>query len=84
MIAISAGEYGDGPPDELEPGSVVASEVKRLIEHPRLEAARLDRVAEAGEAASTIVIEMAKVARFVVPIVLIVVGVVLGLYFALR
>jgi hypothetical protein len=37
-----------------------------------------------GEAGATVVIEIAKVARFVVPIVLIMVGVVLGLYFALR
>jgi hypothetical protein len=81
---MSDGEYGDVEPDELEPGSMVASEVKRLVEHPRLEAARLDNVASAGEAASTVLIEIAKVARFVVPIVLIVVGTVLGLYLALR
>jgi hypothetical protein len=81
---MSDGEHGDVLPDELEPGSVVASEVKRLVEHPRLEAARLDDVANAGEAGSTVLIEIAKVARFVVPIVLIVVGTVLGLYLALR
>ncbi len=81
---MSNGEYGDVLPDELEPGSMVASEVKRLVEHPRLEAARLDNVANAGEAGSTVLIEIAKVARFVVPIVLIVVGAVLGLYLALR
>jgi hypothetical protein len=81
---MSDREYGDGLPDELEPGSAVASEVKRLVEHPRLEAARLDDVANAGEAGSTVLIEIAKVARFVVPIVLIVVGAVLGLYLALR
>ena len=81
---MSDGEYGDVLPDELEPGSMVASEVKRLVEHPRLEAARLDNVANAGEAGSTVLIEIAKVARFVVPIVLIVVGAVLGLYVALH
>ena len=70
--------------DELEPGSMVAGEVKRLVEHPRLEAARLNDVADAGEAASTVVVEIAKVARFVVPIVLVVVGVALALYLALR
>jgi hypothetical protein len=77
-------EYDDALPDELEPGSMVANEVKRLVEHPRLEAARLDNVANAGEAGSTVLIEIAKVARFVVPIVLIVVVAVLGLYVALR
>jgi len=81
---MSDREYGDVLPDELEPGSVVASEVKRLVEHPRLEAARLEDVADAGEAGSTVLIEIAKVARFVVPIVLIVVGAVLGLYLVLR
>ena len=81
---MSDGEYDDVLPDELEPGSLVVSEVKRLIEHPRLEAARLDNVANAGEAGSTVLIEIAKVARFVVPIVLIVVGAVLGLYVALH
>jgi hypothetical protein len=81
---MSNGEHGDVVPDELEPGSMVASEAKRLVEHPRLEAARLDNVANAGEAASTVLIEIAKVARFVVPTVVIVVGAVLGLYLALR
>ena len=80
---MSEREYGDVP-DELEPGSIVASEIKRLVEHPRLEAARLDNVANTGEAGSTVLIEIAKVARFVVPIVVIVVGAVLGLYLALR
>jgi hypothetical protein len=81
---MSDGEHGDVVPDELEPGSIVASEVKRLVEHPRLEAARLDKIADAGEEASTVLIEIAKVARFVVPMVLIVVGTVLSLYLALR
>ena len=81
---MSEGEYGDVVPNELEPGAMVASEVKRLVGHPRLEAARLDNVADAGEEASTVLIEVAKVARFVVPIVLIVVGTVLSLYLALR
>jgi len=81
---MSDGEYDNVVPNELEPGSMVASEVKRLVEHPRLEAARLDNVADAGEEASTVVIEIAKVARFVIPIVLAVVGTVLGLYLALR
>jgi len=81
---MSDGEYGDVVPDEVEPGSMVASEVKRLVEHPRLEAARLNDVADAGEEAAAVVIEIAKVARFVVPIVLVVIGSVLGLYLALR
>jgi hypothetical protein len=80
---MSEREYGDVP-DELEPGSIVASEIKRLVEHPRLEAARLDNVADAGEEASTVLIEIVKVARFVVPIVLIMVGTVLDLFLALR
>jgi hypothetical protein len=81
---MSDREHDDASPDELEPGSLVVHEIKRLIEHPRLEAARLDYVANAGESSSAVLIEIAKVARFVVPTVLIVVGVVLGLYLALR
>jgi hypothetical protein len=81
---MSDGEYGDVLKDEVEPGAMVSSEVKRLVKHPRLEAARLDNVANAGESASTVLIEIAKVARFVVPIVLIVGGTVLCLYLVLR
>ena len=81
---MSDGEYDDVVPHELEPGAMLASEVKRLVEHPRVEVARLDNVADAGEEASTVLIEIAKVARFVVPIVLIVIGTVLALYLALR
>ena len=81
---MSDREDDDAAPAELEPGAMLAGEVKRLVEHPRLEAARLEGVAEAGESGATAAIEVAKVAMVVVPIVLVVIAVALGLYLALR
>ena len=80
---MSEGEQDDVVPDELDPGSMVAGEARRLAEHPRLEAVRLDNLAQEGEVGSTVLIEIAKVAMFVVPIALILIGAALGLYLAL-
>jgi hypothetical protein len=71
----------DGPPDELEPGEVVKAELGRLIHHPRAEAARLREVAAEGEQGSTPFILLAQVAVRVVPLVAILVGVMLLIYF---
>jgi hypothetical protein len=74
-------QEGDGPPDEIEVGEVVEAEVKRLVRHPREETARLKQVAADGEHGSAPYIEIALVARWIIPLVLIVVGVALLVYF---
>jgi hypothetical protein len=74
-------EESDGPPDEVEIGDVVEAEVKRLVRHPREETARLKQVAADGEHGSAPYIEMALVARWILPVVLVVVGVALLVYF---
>jgi hypothetical protein len=70
--------------DELEPGELVTEELGRLAHHPRQEAHRLHDVADAGESGSTPFIEIVAVARWVVPFVLLMIGIVLGIYYALR
>ena len=75
------GQEGDGPPDEVEVGEVVEAEVKRLVRHPREETARLKQVAADGEHGSAPYIEIALVARWIIPLVLVVVGVMVLVYF---
>ena len=74
----------DGPPDELEPHALVEEEIERIVRHPRREAARLHDVADAGETGATPFIEIAAVARYVVPLVLLVIGLIFAVYFAAR
>jgi hypothetical protein len=74
-------QEGDGPPDEIEVGEVVEAEVKRLVRHAREETARLKQVAADGEHGSAPYIEIALVARWIIPLVLIAVGVALLVYF---
>ncbi len=74
----------DQPPDELEPHALVEEEIGRLIHHPRREAARLHDVADAGETGATPFIEIAAVARYVVPLALLMIGLIFGIYFAVR
>jgi len=71
----------DGPWDELELGSVIEGEVERLVRHPRQEAARLKEVAADGEHGTAPYIEIALVARWVIPFVLTLVGIALLVYF---
>jgi len=70
--------------DEVEPSQLVAGELERLALHPREEAHRLHDVADAGESGSAPFIEIAAVAFRVVPFVLLLIGVMLGIYFAFR
>ena len=70
-----------GPPEELEPGELIEAELGRLVHHPRAETARLKQVAADGEEGSTPFIELALVARWIVPFVLIMIGIVLLIYF---
>jgi hypothetical protein len=70
-----------GHRDELEPGKVIEAEIGRLVRHPRAETARLKQVAADGEAGSAPFIEIALVARWIVPVALILVGITLLVYF---
>jgi hypothetical protein len=67
--------------DELEPGEVIEAEIGRLVRHPRAETARLRQVAADGEHGSSPFIEIALVARWIVPLVLILTCIVLLVYF---
>jgi len=71
----------DVPRDELEPGEVIEAEIGRLVRHPRAETARLKEVAADGEHGSSPFIEIALVARWIVPLVLILVCITLLVYF---
>jgi hypothetical protein len=71
----------DGPRDELEVGEVIEAEIGRLVRHPRAETARLNQVAADGEHGSAPFIEIALVARWIVPLVLILVCIMLLVYF---
>src|SRR5258708_40170898 len=70
-----------GPPEELEPGELIEAELARLVHHPRAETARLKQVAADGEQGSTPFIELVLVARWIVPLVVVVVGIMLFIYF---
>jgi hypothetical protein len=70
----------DGPQDELEVGEVIEAEIGRLVRHPRAETARLKQVAADGEHGSAPFIEIALVARWIVPVTLILVGITLLVY----
>jgi hypothetical protein len=69
------------PPEELEPGELIEAELGRLLRHPRAETARLEQVAADGEQGSTPFIELALVARWIVPLVVVVVGIMLLIYY---
>lgn len=71
----------DGPRDELEPGEVIEAEIGRLVRHPRAETARLKQVAADGEHGSSLFIEIPFVARWIIPLVLIMVCITLLVYF---
>jgi hypothetical protein len=70
----------DVPQDELEPGKIVEAEIGRLVRHPRADTARLKQVAADGEHGSAPFIEIALVARWLVPLVLILIGITLLVY----
>jgi hypothetical protein len=70
-----------GPPEELEPGELIEAELGRLVRHPRAETARLEQVAADGEQGSTPFIELVLVARWIVPLVAVFVGIMLLIYY---
>jgi hypothetical protein len=73
-------EDSDGPPDELELGEAFEAEVERVVRHPRQETTRLKQIAADGEQGSSPFIEIPLVARLIVPLVLIMVGIALLVY----
>ena len=74
-------DESDGPPDEIELSEVIEAEIGRFVHHPRAEAARLKRVAADGDHGTAPYIEMALVARVVIPLVVIVIVIALLVYF---
>jgi hypothetical protein len=73
------------PPDasnkEFELHNEVEGELERLARHPRAEARRLHSVAEEGESGATVLIELAFVASRVLPIVILMIGLIVGVYY---
>jgi hypothetical protein len=66
---------------ELEPGEVIEAEIGRFVRHPRAETARLKQVAADGEHGSSPFIEIALVAGWIVPLVLVLICITLIVYF---
>jgi hypothetical protein len=73
------------PPDasneEFELLNEVEGELERLARHPRTEARRLHSVAEEGESGATPLIELVFVASRVLPIVILMIGLIVGVYY---
>jgi hypothetical protein len=73
------------PPDasneEFELLNEVEGELERLARHPRAEARRLHSVAEEGESGATPLIEFGFVASRVLPIVALMIGLIVGVYY---
>jgi hypothetical protein len=67
--------------EPTEPGELIEAELERLVRHPRAETARLKQVADDGEHGTAPFIEIALVARWIVPFVAVVVGIALLVYF---
>jgi len=67
--------------EEFELHNEVGGELERLARHPRTEARRLHSVAEEGESGATVLIELAFVASRVLPIVILMIGLIVGVYY---
>jgi hypothetical protein len=75
----------DTSPESFEPLKEVEGELERLVSHPLSEARRLQAVADEGESGATPLIEFALVASRVIPFVILMIGLIFGVYFlALR
>jgi hypothetical protein len=74
-------QESDGPPDEIEVGQAFEDEVKRLVHHPHQETTRLKKVAADGEHGSAPYIQIALIARWIIPLALVVIGAALLVYF---
>jgi hypothetical protein len=71
----------DGSNEEFELLNEVEGELERLARHPRAEARRLHSVAEEGESGATPLIELGFVASRVLPIVILMIGLIVGVYY---
>jgi len=74
----------DASSEDFEPLKEVEGELERLVSHPRSEARRLHTVAEEGKSGATPLIELAVVAGRVIPFVILVIGLIVGVYFLSR
>ena len=75
----------DGSSEDFEALKEVEGELERLVSHPRAEGRRLHVVAEEGESGTTPLIELAIVASRVIPFVILMIGLIFGVYYlALR
>ena len=71
----------DSSSDDFEALKEVEGEIERLVSHPRSEARRLHAVAEEGESGTTPLIELAIVASRVIPFVILMIGLIAGVYY---
>ena len=75
----------DASSEDFEPLKEIEGELERLVSHPRSETRRLQAVAEEGESGATPLIEVAIVASRVIPFVILMIGLIFGVYYlALR
>ena len=71
----------DASSEDFETLKEVEGELERLVSHPRSEARRLGAVADEGESGTTPLIELVIVASRVIPFVILMIGLILGVYF---
>ena len=81
---MSATEPPNGASDEFEPFKELEAEAERIVRHPHQEAQRLHVVAEEGESGAAPFIEIATVARWVIPFVALMIALIFAVYFAAR
>jgi hypothetical protein len=74
----------DASSEDFETLEEVEDELERLVSHPRTEARRLHAVADEGESGTTPLIEIAIVASRVIPFVILMIGLIFGVYFLAR
>jgi len=82
--SVSPAGAPDETSDEFEPFKELEYEAERIVRHPHVEAERLHLIAEEGESGATPFIEIVSVARWVIPLLLLMVALMLGVYFAAR
>jgi hypothetical protein len=66
---------------EFELHKEAEQELARVLRNPRREAQRLHGLAEAGESSATPFIEIGVVARWVIPLVILMIGLALAVYY---
>jgi hypothetical protein len=77
-------EPPDRPQEDFEPLEELESELERLVSHPRSEVRRLHAVADEGESGATPLLELAFVASRVIPLVILMIGIIVGVYLLAR